>query len=159
MVPPFLFMKTSLISLLFLMIGLTAYADDSTIVIKQKSGNETVLELSANPVITFSGENMVITSNITTIMIPMDDIDDYVVCGEGTGIKPVTETPQFVDGNVVFSNIPKGTTVRIHALDGALVRTQTVTLSGPTIVSLDQLNKGCYIISAGEYRIKVIKKQ
>ena len=117
------------------MIGLTAYADDATIVIKQKSGNETVLELSANPVITFSGENMVITSNITTIMIPMDDIDDYVVRDVGSGIKAVTETPQFVDGNVVFSNIPKGTTVRIHALDGALVRTQTVTLSGSTVVS------------------------
>ena len=141
------------------MVGLTAYADEATIVIKQKSGNETVLELSTNPVITFSGEDMVITSNITTIMIPMDDIDDYVVRGVGSGIKAVTETPQFVDGNVVFSNIPKGTTVSIHALDGSLVRTQTVTLSGPTIVSLDQLNKGCYIISAGEYRIKVIKKQ
>ena len=75
------------------MVGSTAYADEATVVIKQKSGNETVLELSTNPVITFSGENMVITSNITTIMIPMDDIDNYVVRGEGSGIKAVTETP------------------------------------------------------------------
>ena len=154
----FSFMKNKLISFLLLMAGLSVYAEEAKIVIKQKSGNESVLELSAKPVITFVGEKMVVSSDIITIMIPIEDIDDYVFHGESTGIKPMTETPQFVDGNVVFSNIAKGTIIRILSLDGSLVRSQTADSSGKTVVSLDQLHKGNFIISAGKCQIKVFKK-
>lgn len=40
-------------------------ADDTTLTIKQKGGNETLLELSTNPVITFEDESMVVTSSLT----------------------------------------------------------------------------------------------
>ena len=53
------------------------YIAENRIVIKQKSGNETVLQLAFNPVITFSGEDMVITSDLTTISIPLADVDSY----------------------------------------------------------------------------------
>lgn len=52
--------------LLLLLVGIQlSLADDTTLTIKQKGGNETLLELSTNPVITFEDESMVVTSSLT----------------------------------------------------------------------------------------------
>ena len=85
-----------------------------SITIKQKSGNETILDLSTNPIITFSGENMVVTNDFTSIMLPLDDIDSYVVGNVNTGILEMADTPEYHDGHVMFKGIVEGTTVVLY---------------------------------------------
>lgn len=87
---------------------MSAYADDARVVIKQKSGNETILNLATNPVITFSGEDMVVTSDLTTLSFPLADIDCYQTYDDATSIEPVAVAPQFSNGCVVFSGLSQG---------------------------------------------------
>lgn len=137
---------------------LSAYADDARIVIKQKSGNETVMELSTNPVITFSGEDMVVTSTLTTITIPLADVDYYKVYDATTAIRPLTDTPQFANGHVVFSGLAKGADVCIYTADGRLVGRHQADTFGHADVSLDSLPKGVYVVRTPDSSIKIINK-
>ena len=150
-------MKKQLL-LLVMLLPILASADDAQIVIKQKSGNETILKLSTNPVITFDGENMVVASDVIQISIPLGDIDDYVVNEGTTAIEPFTTQPQFTRGHVIFSGVAAGSPVFIHTLDGKVVAKQAADASGKADVSLENLPKGAYIISSQNNSIKVINK-
>jgi hypothetical protein len=141
-----------------MLLPLVANADNAQIVIKQKGGNETVLQLSTIPVITFDGENMVVASDVIQISIPMGDIDDYVVNNGTTAIEPVTTQPQFTRGHVIFSGVAAGSPVFIHTLDGKVVAKQAADASGKADVNLENLPKGAYIINSQNNSIKVINK-
>ena len=151
-------MKLRLFLLLMSVATLSAYADDARIVIKQKSGNETVLDLATDPVITFSGEDMVITSSLTTITIPLDDVDSYEAYDEVTGICPLTDAPQFSNGHVVFSGLAGGAEARVYSADGRLMSRHAADTSGYVAVSLDSLPKGTYVISTPNQTIKINNK-
>lgn len=146
-------------SILFLLlIAVGSYADEAKITIKQKSGNETILQLSTNPVITFEGEDMVITNDFSRIFVPLADIDAYTVNDGTAGISPVTSKPQFAKGHVVFSGLPKGSSVNVYSLEGKCVVKQKADSSGYADVSLESLPKGTYVVSASNSSIKVINK-
>ena len=151
-------MKKEILLFVLMLLPMVASADDAQIVIKQKSGNETVLKLSTNPVITFEGENMVVASDVIQISIPLDDIDDYVVSDGTTAIEPVTTQPRFTRGHVIFSGVAAGSPVYIHTLDGKVVGKQVADASGKADVSLENLPKGAYIINSQNNSIKVVNK-
>ena len=145
-----------IISLLFL--ASLSYADDAKIVIKQKSGNETIFELSTNPVITFQGEDLVITNDFTSISFPIEDIDSYTADnGTTTAIASTKKEPMFENGRILFNGITKGTPISVYSLDGRLISKQ-LTSADKAEVFLSSLPKGTYIISVENNKIKVINK-
>ena len=150
-------MKYRLTFFMFFFVTLS-YADDAKIVIKQKSGNETVFELSTNPVITFEGEEMVITNDFTSISFPLEDIDSYTADnGTTTAIVSTKEKPMFENGRILFNGIAKGTPISVYSLDGRLISKQ-MTDADKAEVPLISLPKGTYIISVENNKIKVINK-
>lgn len=150
-------MKARILTLL-LLLATVSYADNAQIVIKQKSGSETVLELSTHPVITFSGEDMVVTTDLTTFSIPLDFIDNYVVSDGTTAIEQLTAEPQFSDGRIMFNGLAAGTPVYVYSMDGRLVTKMTADQTSRAVVSLQDLPKGVYIVSAGNNKMKVMNK-
>lgn len=150
-------MKYRLILLMLFFVTLS-YADNAKIIIKQKSGNETILELSTNPVITFLGEDMVITNDFTTISFPIEDIDSYTADnGTTTSIASTKEKPMFENGRILFIGIAKGTPISVYSLDGRLISKQ-LSSADKVEVPLSSLPKGTYIISVENSKIKVINK-
>lgn len=135
-----------------------AFADDAQVVIKQKSGNTTILTLSTNPVITFEDENMVITTSFTCVSIPLSNVDSYTAVDETTGITNVTTNPQFKAGEIAFSDLPAKTRIAIYSLGGRLVGSQMADDAGNATVSLENLSKGIYIIKTPNANIKVTNK-
>lgn len=151
-------MKRRLILILSFLASLSTYADEARIVIKQKSGSETILELSTNPVITFSGEDMIVTNDFTSISIPLDMIDSYTAYNDATGIEPIVSPPLYANGHVVFRNLPKEAEVRVYTVEGRLVRKQLADDFGRADISLDMLPKGVYVISTPHNKMKIINK-
>lgn len=146
------------IILLFLFFSFATVIHSESITIKQKGGNETILDLSSNPVITFSGENMVVINDFTTISFPLDDIDCYVVGEVFTGIKDIIETPQLTNGRVLFKGLSNGMVANIYTLDGKKVGQQSVDESGMIDIYLGHFSKGAYLISTPYHKIKFINK-
>jgi len=151
-------MKLRLLLILSFVATLSAFADDARIVIKQKGGSETILELSTNPVITFSGEDMIVTNDFTSISIPLEVIDNYTAYNDATGIEPIVTPPLYANGHVVFSSLAQGTQVRVHTIDGRLVSSMRADSSGNVDIIFDKLPKGAYIVSTPNSSIKIINK-
>ena len=150
-------MKRRLLLILFSAITTFLYAESITI--KQKSGNETVFELSTNPVITFSGENMVVTSEVITIMFPIDDIDCYEVGNAASGIQALTDAPpQYRDGHMIFRNVSNGFSASVFSIDGKKIGQYSPSSDGVLDISIGSLPKGTYIISTPNNKVKVINK-
>ena len=150
-------MKKLLLFALLMMVAANARADNAKLVIKQKSGNETVLALSTNPVITFAGENMKIENELINISIPIDDIDDYRVDNPDR-IEEQVVKPIMTKGHVIFLGIPKGTTAYVYTPDGKTVCTQKANDDGTVDFNIDTLPKGMYIIKASNNTIKITTK-
>lgn len=154
----FLILIMKRILLLFLVFTITAYLYAESITIKQKSGNETNLELSTNPVITFSGENMVVTSDVITIMFPIDDIDSYVVGNAASGIQVLADPPQYRDGHVIFRGVSNEFSALVFSIDGKKIGHYTPSSDAVLDIDLGNLPKGAYIISTPNNKVKVIHK-
>ena len=150
-------MKARILTLL-LLVATVSYADNAQIVIKQKSGSETVLELSIHPIITFSGEDMVVTTDLTTFSIPLDFIEDYVVSDGTTDIEQLVTKPQLSDGSITFNGLAAGAPVYVYSMDGRLITKMTADHTSRAVVSLQDLPKGVYIVSAGNNKVKVMNK-
>lgn len=150
-------MKKLLLFALLMMVAANARADNAKLVIKQKSGNETVLALSTNPVITFVGDNMKIENELINISIPIDDIDDYRVDNPDR-IEEQVVKPIMTKGHVIFLGIPKGTTAYVYTPDGKTVCTQKANDDGTVDFNIDTLPKGMYIIKASNNTIKITTK-
>lgn len=151
-------MKT-IILLLLLFISTISYADNtSSLIIKQKSGNETTLEFSTNPVITFEGKDMVVTNDFIRISIPIDDITEYLVNQNVSEIKNISYNPQFSRGHVVFSGINKATPVYVYSLDGRIIRKQFSDNANNVDINMEELPKGAYIISTQKSKMKIVNK-
>ena len=133
--------------LLILFSAFTTYLCAESITIKQKSGNETVFELSTNPVITFSGENMVVTSEVITIMFPIDDIDCYEVGNAASGIQALTDAPQYHDGHMIFRNVSNGFSASVFSIDGKKIGQYCPSSDGILDISIGSFPKGTCIIS------------
>ena len=141
--------------LLLLSFAITTYAESITI--KQKSGNETIIDLSTNPVITFAGESMFVTTDFTTISFPLIDIDSYVV-DETLGIQEVKDSPQLHNGHIVFKGMKEKASATVYSLDGKTIRKYTSDISGVIDINLRSLPEGAFVISTPNSKIKVINK-
>lgn len=143
---------------LLLFLSFATVMHSESITIKQKGGNETVLDLSSNPVITFSGENMVVINDFTTISFPLDDIDCYVVGEASTGIKDILEAPRLNEGHIFLKGMSKGMTANIYTLNGKKVGQKSIDESGIIDIFIGHFSKGAYLISTPYHKIKFINK-
>lgn len=133
-------------------------ASETNLVIKQKSGGETILELSSNPVITFENDIMLVNNDFTSIYIPLDDIDGYTVTEETTGINAVENTPKYEDGHIIFDRIKNGQTVFVYTIDGKIVSRYKGDNNGRVDIDMNTLPKDIYIISTPGSKIKTTNK-
>ena len=77
---------------------------DAKIVVIQKGGGQTELELSADAVISFSEGNMVFTTDATTFTVPIDDID-YLSSSVTSDTKRYVMFITESDDNVTIVNV------------------------------------------------------
>lgn len=144
------------VKLLLLFLCFSATVSAESITIKQKGGNETVLDLASHPVITFSGYDMVVTNDFTTISFPLGDIDCYVVDNASSGIRDLPDTPTYRDGHLILHGMKQGSAVQIYTIDGKMVNRMVADGSDYLDIHLGGLPKGTFIIRTPSTSIKVV---
>ncbi|MBR6592786.1 MAG: hypothetical protein IKD19_02430 [Prevotella sp.] len=149
-------MKKKFLLLLFMNMSLIMHAEESCLVIKQKSGAETIFPLYSNPVITFEKETMVVTNDFTSMFIPIDDIDNYEMKPNTTKIEGVLDRPQFVNGHVLFPKVPKEACAFVYTLDGKLVEKHQANSENIIDINMCDLPSDTYIIGTRNIKFKVI---
>lgn len=101
---------------------------------------------------------MTITTNIETVVVPLNDIGNYQVSNETTSIELPQSDAQYSEGKVTFNGLAEGAPVNVYAMDGKLIKRILTEKSTKATVMLQDLPKGTFIISAGNSRIKIVNK-
>lgn len=148
--------------LLVVVLATSAKADDVKYLVLNVGGEETVVALADNPVMTISeGMLKVTVGGEEVLTASLENGLTYSFKEDGsTGIQEIQneEAPRLERGHVYISNAQQGDIVRVFTIDGKLVSSQRIGDEGTADVDLTTLNKGLYIVKSAKTSIKVINK-
>lgn len=138
-------MKKKIFILSFLLgimtLPLMADNDGPNIVFQMSDGTILSYQLSDDPVITFDGDNLVLTTTDDEFTAPYRKIISFSYTGVATGVEKVT-----VSG--------KSAAASVYTTDGKLVKK----IRKGEVLSTKQLPKGVYIVKSGKNVHKIVRK-
>lgn len=151
-------MKKIALSLLIALSCISAKAaDGKSLFVSFIDGSKIEFALSTLPEVTFGNDKMTVTSTATTASYELWKVSTFTY-GATTGIKEVETNQKFAfEGDRIIID---GTRNRVSAfaLDGKAVNLSPVIAGDKTIISLDGLTHGVYIIKINNKSIKVARQ-
>ena len=141
----------TLLLFLWLMLPQTLLAQVNAVVVNMTDGTKTVFMLTDKPVITYSGNNLVLKASTKEASVPITSIINVTLEDHNT---PTKIQPVLTD-RVLFQQLPAGSEVRVYTVDGKFVCTQTADNDGSVSLDLSRLPSGVLIIQTPSGTIKV----
>ena len=151
-------MKKIALSLLIALSCISAKAaDGKSLFVSFNDGSKIEFALSTLPEVTFGNDKMTVKSTATTASYELWKVSTFTY-GTTTGIKQVETNNKFAfEGDRI---IVDGTNNKIStfALDGKAIKISPTTAEGRTIINLNALTHGVYIIKINNKSIKVARQ-
>lgn len=151
-------MKKIALSLLIALSCISAKAtEDKSLFVSFNDGSKIEFALSTLPEVTFGNDKMTVKSTATTASYELWKVSTFTY-GTTTGIKQVETNNKFAfEGDRI---IVDGTNNKIStfALDGKAIKISPTTAEGKTIINLNALTNGVYIIKINNKSIKVARQ-
>lgn len=149
-------MKKIALSLLIALSCISAKAaDGKSLFVSFNDGSKIEFALSTQPEITFGNDKMTVTSTATTASYELWKVSTY---GTTTGIQQIEANSKFAfegDRLIVDGTHNK---VSAFALDGKAVSLSPILAGDKTVIPLDELTHGVYIIKINNKSIKVARQ-
>ena len=148
--------------LLVMLMATSAKADNVKYLVLNSGGEETIIALADNPVmtidegilkVTVAGEEKVSADLSQGLSYSFSEADP-------TAIQEVlnNESSRLEQGHVYIVHARAGETVRVFTIDGKLVASQRIGKEGCADIDLTTLGKGLYIVKSAKTSIKVMNK-
>lgn len=130
------------------------------LIITTQDNKETRIGLKEKPVITFSGSDMVISSQSTDLSFPVDNIKDLTYSNEEAGIDDVYEDSGiFIYNDTIYiMNTGNPAHIGIYGLDGKKMDTPIKNDGTHSVIDLTMYAPGIYIIKVNNNSFKILKK-
>lgn len=128
-------------TMLLVVASMTSMAQ-STLNVHKKSGGVVSYAFSEKPVVTYSGDILVLTTSKAEVQYPIADLSKFTFEDNGTGIIPTT---------IVCKEAGE---TKVYDTAGMLVK--TIASDQPLLI--DDLKIGLYIIKNNKTTYKIIKK-
>lgn len=138
---------------------LTLRAETLHLQLTLKGGGTYLVELSDEPLLTFSGDQLKITTSETEVSYPIADLDKYNV----VSMNAMGDIAS--DGNTIvinrthtglsISGLDKGTTIYVYNINGVAVESVTADGYG-TELNFSEKQKGVYVILIDKMSYKYI---
>ena len=152
-------MKKIALSLLVALSCISAKAaDGKSLFVSFNDGNKIEFALSTLPEVTFGNDQMTVTSTATTTSYELKKVSTFTYGTTTTGIKQVETNNKFAfEGDRI---IVEGTNnkVRAFALNGTAVTLSPILAGDKTIIPLEELTHGVYLIIINNKSIKVARQ-
>lgn len=148
-----------LLLLLTLFVG-TAFADNDILQIWQTDGQVQSINLSEQPVTTFSDGNLVVTTSTATISLPMENVKKYTYSLVPTGIDDVKAEQVAISQNgesITFFGLKSGSEISVYNASGVQMKQVKATHDTET-VTISDLQVGVYAVKANGVTYKIMKR-
>jgi len=132
-----------------------------TLVVWQKDGSKVYYSLDEQPKTTFTIDDLVITTNSTTINYPLSKIQRYTYEGGALGISNVSSDGIFIShrgDEIIVTGLPDGKSVTVYGVDGKALLLSHSDGSSCLSLSLSKLPTGVYVVKAETINYKFIKR-
>lgn len=151
-------MKKIALSLWVALCCMTAHAaDGKSLFVSFNDGSKIEFALSTLPEVTFGDDKMTVKTTTTTASYELWKVSTFTY-GTTTDIKQVNQDTQFAwEGDRIIVD-GKANKVSIYSLDGKAVSISPITSNDKTIISLEGLTKGVYIIKINNKSIKIARQ-
>lgn len=151
-------MKKIALSLLVALSCLTARATDGkSLFVSFNDGSKIEFALSTLPEVTFGNDQMTVKATATTASYELWKVSTFTY-GTTTGIKQVETNNKFaLEGDRIIVDGTKNQ-VSAFALDGKKVSISLIITGDKTIINLDGLSQGVYIIKINNKSIKIARQ-
>lgn len=148
--------------LLSLVLPMSVLAAGTAFVVVLNNGNTASFLLQEDPVMTFEGSKLIITTGTVHTDFERADIKEFTFTGNSTDVKAVPQKnlvyKQTDAEHLEISGLDAGTTVSIYDMAGQQVGSVS-RMGDKAVVSLSGKQKGIYLIQVGTSQtIKFIKK-
>ncbi|MBR2103148.1 MAG: hypothetical protein IJ928_10445 [Prevotella sp.] len=149
-------MKTKTLFLLLWLLPQALLAQVNAVVVHQTNGAQAMFFLADQPVITYSNNNLVITTTAKQMSVPVADIANVTL--EEYSVPTKIDGVTIADGGILFRQLSAGSEVRVCTIDGKVVCTSRADDGGNVSLDLSAMPRGVLIISAPGSTIKVNNK-
>ena len=148
--------------LLVVVMATSAKADSVKYLVFNSGGEETVIALADEPVITINeGILKVTVAGEEKLSADLSEGLSYSFSETApTAIQEILteESSRLEQGHVYFAHAREGETIRVFTVDGRLVASQRLSGEGIADIDLTTLGKGLYIVKSAKTSIKVVNK-
>ena len=148
--------------LLVMLMATSAKADNVKYLVLNSGGEETVIALADEPVMTIEESILKVTvAGEEKLSADLSQGLSYKFLAEDpTAIQEVLnkETSRLELGHVYIAHAKAGETVRVFTVDGKQVASQRIHGEGTADIDLTTLGKGLYIVKSAKTSIKVMNK-
>ncbi len=132
-------------------------ANDKSLFVTFNDGTKVEFALATMPEVTFGNDQMTITTTEATASYELWKVSTFTY-GTTTGIQQSEVNNQVVrEGNRLIID-GSNNKIRIFALDGKAVSISPNVVGNKTVVNLDQLTQGIYIIKINNKSIKIARQ-
>lgn len=137
---------------------MTAHAaDGKSLFVSFNDGSKIEFALSTLPEVTFGDDKMTVETTSTTASYELWKVSTFTY-GTTTDIKQVSQDTRFAwEGDRIIVD-GKANKVSIYSLDGKAVSISPIINNDKTIISLEGLTKGVYIIKINNKSIKITRQ-
>lgn len=159
-------LKNLTLSILALVISvLGAAADGSgvmTTLVVTPEGEESInLSFDNMPTVTFTEQNLVITTDLQDLMFPLTTKIDFSFTADESAVESIQENPvtvTLINHEITISGMQEGVAVNIYNIAGATVYNGTTDADGSLYINLSDWSTGIYILKSNQLSYKFLLK-
>lgn len=132
-------------------------ADSKSLFVTFNDGQKVEFALSKAPEVTFGNDQMTIKTTEATVSYELWKVSTFTY-STTTGIKDMETNKSFaLEGNRIIID-GANNKVSAFALDGKAIHLSPATLGNKTIIQLDELTQGIYVIKVNNKSIKITRQ-
>lgn len=138
-----------------------ANAQTQRLVVWMKNGERVLYDLEEQPKTTFTGAELVITTNSISTSYPLTQVLRYTYEQSANSVKSVKEGDVRIlqrGDDLIFENLKADAVIKVYSLDGVLLDTNKAVGEKQTTVSLARYLTGVYLIKVGNVTYKMLKR-
>ena len=149
-------------ALAMLLLPTSMRASEQLLVLTQTNGSVTKFALTDDPVITYKGNDVIVTCGENVLQTSMADITDIgFKKEETTGIEETVAASEskttFSFGQAGFEGLQPGERVLVYSMDGKVISAIKADADGRAQVDMNDLQTGVYILRTAKKSFKIKK--
>lgn len=155
-------MKRLLLSLLMATVALSSWAEDiNAMMLHLASGKQVICLLDEKPIVTFSGDELVLTTHMNKVSYQSADVLKFTyLYVDPAGINQVG-VPQimfsFCGNALSVTGAEPDSQISVYSVDGALVASTKTNKKGAASISLPEQSGKVYVVKTSVANFKITK--